>query len=206
MKKLIIMATALLFMAGYTASAQMMGQNNNQNQQQGMMMQRGGMMQGMMGSGMCPMCGQMMGQNMPMKKYGMMLNRLPNMQQQLSLNDNQVEELIDLQTEFKKEQIDFKAELRKKQMKMKSLLDNNASVKQVKNQMEACSETKIDMKTAAYETAGEMKAVLNDDQKEQLKNMMMHQGGMMQGQGGMMNQGQGRMMQNRRGMMQNRNN
>ena len=35
-----------------------------------------------------------------------------------------------------------------------------------------------------------MKAVLNNDQKEQLKNMMMQQDGMMQGQGqgGMMNQ------------------
>jgi hypothetical protein len=55
------------------------------------------------------------------------------------------------------------------------------------------------MKVAAYETAGKMKAVLTNDQKEQLKNMMMQQGGMMKG--GMMNQGQGGMMQNRGGMM-----
>lgn len=212
MKKLVIIATAILFMTGYTASAQMMGQNNMQNQKQGMMMQKGGMMQGgmmqgMMGNGMCPMCGQMMGQNMPMKKYGMMVNRLPNMQQQLSLSDEQVETLLDLQTEFKKQQIDYQAELRKKQMKMKSLLADNAPVSQVKNQMEACSETKINMKAAAYETAGKMKAVLNSDQKEQLKNNMMQGGGMMnQGQGGMMNQGQGGMMQNRGGMMQNQNN
>lgn len=213
MKKLVIIATAILFMTGYTASAQMMGQNNMQNQKQGMMMQKGGMMQGgmmqgMMGNGMCPMCGQMMmGQNMPMKKYGMMVNRLPNMQEQLSLSDEQVETLLDLQTEFKKQQIDYQAELRKKQMKMKSLLADNAPVSQVKNQMEACSETKINMKAAAYETAGKMKAVLNSDQKEQLKNNMMQGGGMMnQGQGGMMNQGQGGMMQNRGGMMQNQNN
>jgi len=213
MKKLIIIATTLLFMTGYTASAQMMGQNNMQNQKQGMMMQNNGMMQGMMGNGMCPMYGQMMNQNMPMQKYGMMVNRLPNMQEQLSLSDEQVENLLDLQTEFKKLQIDHKAELRKKQMKLKSLLDDNASVSQVKNQMEACSETKINMKVAAYETAGKMKAVLNSDQKEQLKNMMMQSGGMMQGQGGMMqnrrgmmNQGQGGMMQNRGGMMQNQNN
>lgn len=197
-------------MAGYTANAQMEHEHdNNQSQEQGMMMQKsgmmqGGMMQGMMGNGMCPMCGQMMGQNMPMKKYGMMVNRLPNMQQQLSLSDEQVENLLDLQTEFKKQQIDYKAELRKKQMKLKSLLADNASVSQVKNQMEACSETKINMKAAAYETAGKMKAVLNSDQKEQLKNNMMQGGGMMQG--GMMNQGQGGMMQNRGGMMQNQNN
>ena len=198
MKKLIIIATALLFMAGYTANAQMMGQNNMQNQQQGMMMQnsgmmQGGMMQGMMGNGMCPMYGQMRNQNMPMQKYGMMVNRLPNMQQQLSLTDDQVEKLIDLQTNFKKQQIDYQAELRKKQMKLKNMLAENASANQVKKQMEDCSETKINMKVAAYETAGKMKAVLNSDQKEQLKTMMMQSGGMMQGQGGM--------MQNRRGMM-----
>ena len=199
MKKLVFIVTTILFMAGYTASAQMMGQNNNQNQQQGMMMQRGGMMQGgmmqgMMGNGMCPMCGQMMGQNMPMKKYGMMVNRLPNMQEQLSLSDEQVETLLDLQTEFKKQQIDYSADLRKKQMKLESLLADNASASQVKNQIETCSETKINMKVAAYKTAGEMKAVLNSDQKEQLKNNMMQGGGMMKG--GMMNQGQGGMMQN----------
>jgi Spy/CpxP family protein refolding chaperone len=38
LKKLVIIATAIFFMAGYTANAQMMGQNN--------MMQGGGMMQG----------------------------------------------------------------------------------------------------------------------------------------------------------------
>jgi len=200
MKKLVIIATALLFMTGYTASAQTgHDHNNKQDQQQGMMMQKsgmmqgGGMMQGMMGSGMCPMCGQMAGQDMPMQKYGMMVNRLPDMQQQLSLKNDQVEKLLDLQTDFKKQQLDYQAELRKKQMKLKSLLADNASASQVKNQMEACSETKINMKVAAYETAGKMKAVLTSEQKEQLQNMMEKQGGMIKGQGGMMNQGQGGM-------------
>ncbi len=211
MKKILIIATAFLFMAGFTANAQM-EQNNMQNQHQGMMMQNNGMMQqgmqhGMMGNGMCPMCGQMMGQNMPMQKYGMMINRLPNMQEQLSLNNDQVEQLIDLQTEFKKQQIDYQAELQKKQMKLKSLLADDASADQVKNQMEACSETKINMKVAAYETADKMNAVLNTDQKEQLKNMMMQSGSMMmQGHGGMM-QNRGKMMNRRQGsMMQNQNN
>ena len=135
-----------------------------------------------------------MDQNMPMKKYGMMVNHLPNMQEQLSLSDEQVERLLDLQAEFKKQQIDYQTELRKKQMRLKGLLADNASASQVKNQMEACSETKINMKTAAYETAGKMKTLLTSDQKEQLKNNMMQGGGMMQG--GMMNQGQGGMMQN----------
>lgn len=203
MKKLVIIATALLFMAGVSASAQMTGQNNKQNQKQGMMMQKsgmmqGGMMQGMMGNKMhrtcSPMMGHMAGQNMPMKKYGMMVDRLPNMQRQLSLTDDQVGKLIDLQTSFKKQQLDYHAELRKKQMKMKRLLAGNASASQVKSQMEACSEIKINMAVAAYETAGKMKAVLSKGQKEQLRNMMMKPGRMMKGS---MMRGQGRMMQKR---------
>jgi hypothetical protein len=221
MKKVAFIAAALLFSIGYTANAQMGQQNNNQSQQQGMMMQKsgmmqGGMMQGMMGNDMCPMCGQMMSQNMPMKKYGTMVNHLPNMQDQLSLSDVQVETLIDLQTEFKKQQIESQAELRKKQMKLKNLLADNASASQIRSQMQACSDTKISMKMAAYETAGQMKAVLNSDQKEQLKNNMMQSGGMMQGgmmkegmmqgKGGMMNKNRSGMMQNSGGMMQNQNN
>lgn len=209
MKKLVIIATALLFMAGFSVSAQTgHDHDQKQDQKQGMMMQKsgmmqdgmmqgGGMMRGMMGNGKCPMCGQMMNQDMPMKKYGMIVNKLPTMQQQLSLTDDQVNKLYDLQATFKKQQIDFQSELRKKQMTLKSLLADNASASQVEKQMKDCADTKISMKVAAYETAGKMKAVLNSDQKEQLKNMMMQSGGMMQGQGGMMNQGQGGMMQNK---------
>ena len=205
MKKLVIIATALLFMAGYTASAQTgHDHNNKQDQKQSMMMQKSGMMQdGMMQGG--GMMQGMMNQDMPMKKYGMMVNRLPNMQQQLSLTDDQVDKLYDLQAEFKKQQIDFQSELRKKQMKLKNLLDDMASANQVEKQMKDCADTKISMKVAAYETAGKMKAVLNTDQKEQLQNMMMQQGGMMQGQGSTMNPG-GMMNQGQGGMMQNQNN
>ena len=189
MRKLVIIVTALLFSTGYTASAQMgHEQDNNKGKEQGMMMQKGGMMQGMMENGMCPMCGQMVDQDMPMRKYSMMVNHMPNMQEQLSLSDGQVERLLDLQAEFKKQQIDYQTELRKKQMKLKGLLADNASASQVKNQMEAASETKTNMKMAAYETAGKMKAVLNNDQKKQMKNMMMQHGGKMQG--GKMNQQQ----------------
>ncbi|WP_159520186.1 hypothetical protein [Sunxiuqinia indica] len=186
MKKLIIIVTALFFMAGYTANAQMMGQKNSQNKKQGMMMQKSDMMQAMMNSGMCPMCSKMMSQDMPMKKYGIMVNHLPNMQQQLSLNDDQVEQLYDLQAEFKKQQIDYQSELRKKKMKLKNLLGDMASANQIEKQMQDCTDTKISMKVAAYETAGKMKAVLNSDQKEQMKSMMQHEEGMMHKQGGMM--------------------
>lgn len=211
MKKLMIIATTLLLMAGYMVNAQTSHDHNNkqeQAQQQNMSMQKNAMMQdgmmqrgGMMNNGTCPMCGQMMNQDMPMQKYGMMVNQLPNMQQQLSLTDAQVDQLYDLQAGFKKQQIDLQSELRKKQMKLKSLLADNASASQVKSQMKDCADTKINMGIAAYETAGKMKALLNSDQKEQLKTVMMQ----LQSQGGMMNQGQDGMM-NQGGMMQDRDN
>jgi hypothetical protein len=197
MKKIMIIATALLFIAGYTVNGQTNQNYNKQDQarQQGMMMQKNAMMQGgMMNNGMCPMCGQMINQDMPMQKYGMMINQLPEMQQQLSLTDDQVNKLYDLQAEFKKQQIDMQAELRKKQMKLKSLLADMANASQIKEQLKDCSETRINMGIAAYETAGKMQSLLNNDQKEQLKSKMMHM------------QNQDAMMQNRSGMMQDDHN
>jgi len=186
MNKLGIIATALLFMAGYTASAQTgHDHNNKQDQKKGMMMQNsgimqgGGMMQGMMGEGMCSMCGMMMNQKMPMKKYMMMVNNLPNMQQQLSLSDDQVNNMIDLQTDFKKQEVEYQAELSKKQMKMEKMLNNMPSAEELKKQMQQCADTKINMKVAAFETVKKMKDLLTEEQKETLRNMMMNQGGMM---------------------------
>lgn len=194
MKKLFFISATILFMAGYTASAQMMGQKNNQNQQQGMMMQRGGMMQGMMGKGMCPMCGKMMGKNMPMQKYKILVNKLPNMDKELSLSQVQTEKLIDLQTDFKKQQIEKMAELKKNRLKLQSLLDDSASSEKIRTQMQACSALKMDMKMSAYETAKKMKAELTDEQKTTLKDIMNHKTGTMQG--GMMKHNRGGMMQN----------
>lgn len=185
MKKLITIATALFLMAGYMVNAQTShnhNHNNKQDQKQNMTMQKKGMMQ------------DMMNQNMPMEKYMMMVNQLPNMQQQLSLSDMQMEQLNDLQAGFKKQQIDFQSELQKKQAKLKSLLDDMAPVNQVEKQMQECANTKISMGLAAYETAGKMKAVLNNDQQEVLNNRMIQQGGMM-------NPKQNGMMQKRDEMM-----
>lgn len=185
MKKLALILTTAFFLIGFTVEAQMGQMYNKQSLQQQSMMQ-----QGMMGDGMCPMCGQMMQQHMPMKKYVMMVNKLPSMQEQLALSDDQVNQMIDLQTAFKKQQIDHQAALTKKQMKMQKLLDGNAPAAEVKKQMQQCAETKIDMKVAAYETVGKMKALLTAEQKENLQNMCMKQNNMMQDDDkGMMQQG-----------------
>ena len=211
MKKLAVIITAVLFMAGYTASAQMMGQGIQQHQNMmgqnsgtvhnrmhnraygGMMngwMQNGnygammsnGMVGHMMNSGM----GIMQNDNCPGYGYGQMMNfntsvnsvdnsyilinSLPNLQQQLSLDNNQVEKLLSLQTNFKKQQIDFQAELGKEQLKLNGLLQETAPANQVKKQLETIAETRIDQRTTAYETASKMKALLTNDQIEKLKN------------------------------------
>jgi hypothetical protein len=213
MKKLVTIATVLFLMAGYSASAQNKTQphpyqnSNKQVNKQSEMMPENGKMQDMMNNSMCPMCGQMMNQDMPMKKYGMMVNQLPNMQQQLSLNDNQVEQLNELHAGFKKQQVDFQSELKKKQMKLRSLLDDMAPANQIELQLQECSDTKISMGVAAYETAGKMKAVLNNDQQELLKKRMMQHNGMMNPEhNGTMQKRDGMMNHDHDEMMQNQNN
>lgn len=168
-------------------------------------MNEGGMMKNMMGKGMmqnmmqggmmgnmmpCEMC--TMKQNMPMQKYMKLIQKLPMMTQQLSLTDSQSEELAKMKTGFMKKKIDYQADIDKKKIDLENLLDNNASSNEIRNAMLNIASTKIDMNISAYETANKMKNVLNDQQKQTLKNMQMNQG--MMG-GGMMKN----MMQN--GMM-----
>ena len=175
MKKLAILVTVILFMVDFSANAQMHhGNNQKQDQMQGKMMQKGEMMQGGMMQGM-------MGQQMPMKKYMMTVNMLPQMQSKLSLSQEQTEKLIDLQTAFKKKQVEFKGDMAKKRMELQNLLDQNASVNEVRSQVEKCTNIHVNMMVAAYETANKMKSVLSDTQKEQLKNMMSSKGSMMNG-------------------------
>jgi len=171
MKKLAVLVTAILFLAGFTANAQM---HPGKSQQQGMMMQKSGMMQGGMMQGM-------MGQQMPMKKYMMTVNMLPEMQSKLSLSQEQTEKLIDLQTAFKKKQVGFKGDMAKNRVKLQNLLDKNASANEVRSKVEECTNIHVNMMVAAYETANKMKSVLSDAQREQLKNMMSSKDSMMKG-------------------------
>ncbi|MFO7934050.1 MAG: hypothetical protein R6U78_08210 [Bacteroidales bacterium] len=189
MKKLTILSTAVLLALSLGINAQHqhrggMDQQGDSPKMQGNMMGQMGQ-RGMMGM-MCPMCGNMMMQDMPMRKYRMMVNMLPNMQNQLSLSQEQVETLIDLQTDFRKQQIDYQARLSKNRMKLKSLLDDNASADNIRQELEACSEIQTSMKLTAYEAANEMKNELTEEQRTQLMDLMSNQAGMMQGQGMMM--------------------
>lgn len=181
MKKLLIIAITLFFMVGYTANGQTNHDHNKkQDTKQSMTMQKKAGMQEMTNKeGMCPMCGQVIDQEMPMKKYVMMANQLPKMQQQLSLSENQLKQLNDIQASFKKQELDLQSELKQKQMKLKGLLDEMAPANQIEKQLQECANTRISMGVAAYEAATKMKAVLNNDQKELLKSKMMQQNDMM---------------------------
>lgn len=156
-------------------------------------MMYGGM--GMMQNGNYPRYeyGQMMNFNTSTNNSFILIDWLPNLQQQLSLDNNQEEKLLSLQTDFKKQQIDFQAKLRKEQLKLNRLIEETAPANQVKKQLEAIAETRIDLRTSAYETAGKMKALLTNDQIEKFQTNI--------GQSNMMNGGWMQQCQN--GFLQN---
>ncbi len=169
MKTLMIYLTGILFLTGSYAH----GQHRGMSQRGSMHHMKGqGMMQGQKGS-VCPMHKQMMHRNMPMKKYMMIVQCLPNMAAQLDLNDNQVEKIVNIQVAYQKERLDSKAQLTKQRIKMKNLLDQNADAEEIKKHLEACSKIKIDLKLAAYEAANKMLNVLSDQQKEDFEEMIM---------------------------------
>ena len=157
-------------------------------------MQQPGMRHGMMDGQMmpCPMAGQgMMGNMMPgsmgqgmhggmammdsrflMKKQHMLINRLPEMKIQLSLTDNQVEQLQQMRDEFQKKQIDLGAVLAKNGIDLRTAVATNVPVSDIRTRLEEMAGIRIDMLVEAYETAGKMKNILNDEQKIKLENQV----------------------------------
>ena len=101
--------------------------------------------------------------------YIMLVKKLPAMQQELALTDDQVSKLADLQATFEKQKADIKSDLIKKELKLKNLLKSNASPEEINKQLTACAASRINLAVAAYDTAGKMKSVLNDSQKKKLE-------------------------------------
>jgi Spy/CpxP family protein refolding chaperone len=107
-----------------------------------------------------------------MMPYLETVKRLPGMQQELSLNDDQVIKLIDLQTAFLKQEVDLKADMIKEELKLKTLLQSDASAKDISEQLKSCAASHIDIGVAAYETANKMKTILNDTQKKEMNEVV----------------------------------
>jgi len=199
---------AMFLLLSFTVNAQMnQGQNQQTDHQQNMMqgnnmmsgnnimqgnmMYGNNMMQGnMMNYGMCSMCGNMMNQNMPMQNCFWVVRNLPDMKDQLSLSDEQLNKMIDLRTEYTKQQVELTAEMSKNQMKIEKMLNSNPSTSEVKEQLMQCANIQVDLGVAAWETSAKMKALLSSEQKDKLNNLMqenniqqnnnMMQGSMMQ--------------------------
>lgn len=178
---IIIITTAVLILMSYTAISQNMTQphpyqnTNKEGGQQNVMSIKKDSMQHTKNNKIYQMCGYMADENMLLKKQAMMISKLPNMKQQLSLNNNQVKQLNDLQSGYKKQQSNLQSELKKKQTKLRSLLGNMASTSNIEQQLQENAETMTNMKITTYETAKKMKNVLNNDQQEVLKSKMMQQ-------------------------------
>ncbi|MFP4159318.1 MAG: Spy/CpxP family protein refolding chaperone [Desulfobacterales bacterium] len=189
MKKIALIAAGVFFLACITVNAQAGEQEDMQSGQQQSMMQQGMMKQGMMhGGGMGSMHG--IKGSMPMQSSMTMVNLLPEMDEQLSLSEDQLEQLINLRSDFKKQQVDYQADMTKQNKKLQGMIDDGVSTDEVRKQMKACSDIRIDMHSAAYETEQEMKAVLTDEQQEELEIIMeehdeMMQKGMSKSRGGM---------------------
>lgn len=196
--KTIFIAILIMISGTLTANAQMDKQNKQKSMEQKEMMQQQQNMMGMQGSRMpmmrnrmvMPMHGNMMMQDMPMRRYMMMVKMLPKMQDKLSLSAEQTKELIDMKAEFEKQQVDLKSKMAEKQKQLKELLKNEASPAEVEAQLQICAKSRVKMHVAAYETAMNMRNVLNKEQKEKACKMMDNDSeGMMPGMGqGMMNQ------------------
>jgi hypothetical protein len=114
----------------------------------------------------------MMMHNSALAQCFMLLNRLPKMQEELSLTDDQVFKLIDLQADYKKQKAGLMGDLQKGQLKLKSLVKSNAGTKDISDVLKSCATTMANIGTAAYDTATKMKGILNDSQKQKLNELM----------------------------------
>ncbi len=101
-----------------------------------------------------------------LRKFVWIVKRVPEMQDELSLTDDQVIKLIDLQTAFVKKAADLRADLTKKELKLKSLISSNASTVEIGDQMKTCASTGVEIGISAYDTANKMLTVLTDSQKK----------------------------------------
>ncbi len=140
---------------------------------QGKMMGGKGQMQGHMKGGHGMMgkmdCGHKMAMHGPLMGAFHTIHHLPDLQKQLTLNDDQVQKLKNIQADFLKRKIDLKAVIQKEKVDLKMLVDKNASPAQVRKVLKGILDTKLELQINAYETSQKMLSVLTLEQREQFK-------------------------------------
>ena len=153
------------------------GMMGNQGMMQGNMMNNQGYMHnGQMGYGQGMYQNNQMGNmmyNYPMMRNTMMLiNRLPQMQTELSLSDKQVKKLQNMQDKFNQEQNDQNSLIVKKQTALNAAIENNAPVTKFRQAYKDLQDVRADMAVRAYEAGQKMRAVLNTTQQKELQSTM----------------------------------
>lgn len=104
----------------------------------------------------------------------MAIHFLPELKDSLSLTDQQVNQLSDLQTDFAKKRIDWNAAVQKQMVDLRGLIDKNAPATEVQKVLQSISTNRIDMMVAGYTTYQKMLGVLNADQKTKLDKIKFH--------------------------------
>jgi Spy/CpxP family protein refolding chaperone len=107
-------------------------------------------------------------------KIIMTIHFLPELKDSLSLTDQQVNQLSDLQTDFMKKRIDWNAAAEKQMIDLRGLIDKNAPATEVQKVLQSISTNRIDMMVAGYTTYQKMLSVLNADQKTKLDKIKFH--------------------------------
>jgi hypothetical protein len=200
MKKIALVIMVGILLGSLAAEAQQ-PMRGNESETYGRYMMPGHM-RGMMNPMMDPTYGYMMGMmypmygnmtgtyywEMPMMRVMGVVGLLPDLKDELSLSESQTHKLLDIQSEYRKQLVDYQSDLVKKRMTLNELITENAPSGEVREQLQACAEINTSMRVAAYETAENMKAELDEGQREQLddiisqrqQNSMRYYRGMMQ--------------------------
>ncbi|MEJ2055181.1 MAG: hypothetical protein P8X42_14795 [Calditrichaceae bacterium] len=93
------------------------------------------------------------------------LYRLPELQKELNLSDEQVSGLNKLRSDYQKETIDKQSEIAKLKIDLKGMLEQNADSKQVRKNLSKINNTFTDIEVDSYKTAQKMLSVLTDKQR-----------------------------------------
>jgi Spy/CpxP family protein refolding chaperone len=108
-----------------------------------------------------------------LEPYMWIVDRLPGMQDELSLTQEQSGQIIDMQMDFLKQKIDMDAALNKGQINLRQLLKTGATADAIADELAKCNEMSTKIAISAYETALKMETVLNATQKQQLNDLLM---------------------------------
>lgn len=164
----IFLFSAFLLNAQRIQKKSMQDTLHHQRMMMGTGMRGTNMLAGMGNQMNCPFHQRMIGKSMPGNHYIMLVRMLPNMKEELSLSDQQVMQLIDMQATFKKLQADIQAECAKKRIELESIQKNNPNPEELRQALNNFHNAKTNMIVAAYEASGKMKSVLTDEQKKSL--------------------------------------